>query len=66
RTTLIISHRLQTLQHADRIVVMNEGRIAQMGTHESLMSAQGKLSSALAQATPNWKRQGAEGPHGGD
>jgi len=66
RTTLIISHRLQTLQHADRIVVMNEGRISQMGTHESLMSAQGKLYSALAQATPNWKRHGAEGAHGGD
>ncbi|MCP3063380.1 ATP-binding cassette domain-containing protein [Myxococcus sp. K38C18041901] len=66
RTTLIISHRLQTLQHADRIVVMNEGRISQMGTHESLMSAQGKLYSALAQATPNWKRHGAEVGHGGE
>jgi ABC-type multidrug transport system fused ATPase/permease subunit len=56
RTTIIISHRIQTLQHADRIIVMNEGRIVQMGTHDALIAAGGKLYNALASATPDWKR----------
>ena len=37
RTTLIIAHRLSTVQHADRIVVMNRGRIEEMGTHAELL-----------------------------
>lgn len=38
RTTLIIAHRLSTVQQADRIVVMNEGRIVGMGRHEDLLA----------------------------
>jgi subfamily B ATP-binding cassette protein MsbA len=38
RTTVIITHRLATLALADRIVVMNAGRIADLGTHEQLIS----------------------------
>ncbi len=37
RTTIIIAHRLSTVQQADRIVVMNEGRIVDQGTHEDLL-----------------------------
>ena len=37
RTALVIAHRLSTIQHADEILVMNEGRIAERGTHEQLM-----------------------------
>lgn len=37
RTSLVIAHRLSTVQRADRIVLMHEGRIEAIGTHESLM-----------------------------
>jgi len=41
RTTLVIAHRLSTVQHADRIVVMNRGRIEEIGTHAELLQRSG-------------------------
>jgi ATP-binding cassette, subfamily B, bacterial MsbA len=46
RTTLVIAHRLATVEQADRILVMDEGRIAESGTHAQLL-AQGTLYSQL-------------------
>jgi subfamily B ATP-binding cassette protein MsbA len=41
RTTLVIAHRLSTVQHADRLVVMNRGRIEEIGTHAELLKKGG-------------------------
>ena len=41
RTTLVIAHRLSTVQHADRLVVMNKGRIVEIGSHQELLQKDG-------------------------
>lgn len=45
RTLLIIAHRLSTITHADQIIVLNKGAIAEIGTHESLIDSNGLYAS---------------------
>ena len=40
-TTIIVAHRLRTVRNADYIAVINEGRIVELGSHESLISLEG-------------------------
>jgi ATP-binding cassette subfamily B protein len=50
RTTLVIAHRLSTIVHADEIIVLDQGAIAERGTHYQLL-AKGGLYASL------WNRQ---------
>jgi len=60
RTSFVIAHRLSTIRHADSIVVMDEGRIVEVGSHEELLKRHGfyydlyssQFSSALEAALP--------------
>ena len=44
-TTILISHRFSTVRHADRICVLEQGKVAEFGTHDELMSAGGRYKT---------------------
>ena len=48
RTTLVIAHRLSTVRHADRIVVLTEDGVAEQGSHEALIAAGGAYAALVA------------------
>ncbi|MDR1071035.1 MAG: ABC transporter ATP-binding protein/permease [Rickettsiales bacterium] len=51
RTTIVVAHRLSTLRHMDRIVVIENGKIAEQGTHAALLKKRGGIYAGL------WKMQ---------
>ena len=58
RTTLVIAHRLSTVENADRIIVLHEGRIVESGTHAELLGAGGRYAEL-------YRLQFSEEPTGG-
>jgi ABC-type multidrug transport system fused ATPase/permease subunit len=48
RTCIVIAHRLSTVQHADEIIVMEKGKIAERGTHNELLAAGGIYQRLVA------------------
>lgn len=59
KTLLVIAHRLNTIRHADRILVIADGRIAQSGTHEQLMEQDGIYRSFVnaRESSQGWNRR---------
>jgi ATP-binding cassette subfamily B protein len=47
RTTFAIAHRFSTLRHADRLIVIDEGKVAEVGTHEELLAKEDGLFKRL-------------------
>jgi len=47
RTTLVIAHRLSTIRNADRIVVIEAGRVVEQGSHDQLMELNGTYAALV-------------------
>ena len=47
RTTFVIAHRLSTIKHADQILVLDQGQVVEVGTHDSLAAEGGHYARLL-------------------
>ena len=56
RTVVVIAHRLSTIVHADQIVVLEQGRVVEQGTHGQLLALNGRYAGAWQMQTVGWSR----------
>jgi subfamily B ATP-binding cassette protein MsbA len=64
RTVIVIAHRLSTIKNADRIAVLNEGELAELGTHDELMAIENGQYRQLYEM--QFQQQKAAGEEGED
>jgi ABC-type multidrug transport system fused ATPase/permease subunit len=60
-TTILISHRFSTVRHADRICVLEHGRVVELGTHDELMAAGGRYRTMFELQASRFGDDGEEG-----
>jgi len=60
RTTFVIAHRLSTVRRANLILLMDDGRILERGTHEQLMAARGIYHEMVVRQMESHGRDGEE------
>jgi ATP-binding cassette subfamily B protein len=61
RTVLVIAHRLGTIRNADNIIVLKDGRVAEEGTHDELMSRKNGIYADMWNMQLNASRAGSTG-----
>jgi ABC-type transport system involved in cytochrome bd biosynthesis fused ATPase/permease subunit len=61
-TTLLISHRFSTVRHADRICVLEDGRVAELGSHDELMALGGRYRQMFDLQASRFVEEGLDGP----
>ena len=59
KTIIMIAHRLKTVEHADQIVVLDQGRIVEQGKHQELLAKQGLYSRFIQErrSAASWRIQ---------
>ncbi len=64
-TVVLISHRLSTIRRADRIVLLDGGRVAESGSHDELLAQQGEYARLFRLQAARFREQGPpeQGPH---
>jgi ATP-binding cassette, subfamily B, bacterial len=61
-TTILVSHRFSTVRHADHICVLDQGRVAELGSHDELMARGGEYATMFTLQAARFADDAAGGP----